>query len=156
MKLYRYLTEEELENIKANELDKIGFIYDDKKYKKVNTHRYKSGIKYLHFYFDKKEISRIDSLGFKGDSECYVCEFEIPFYVIFPYIGIGKYDGHGYKYLTDMIYEVALPSNKMKQKYLIGCEKYKKYEAIDYESKPNTYNTNKINDEQDDSSLERL
>lgn len=123
MKLYRYLTEQELKHIIANETDMIGSVYSDKEnYKRVNSHNYKKDVKYLHFYFAKKEISRINRLGFKGSSVCYVCEFEIPFYVIFPYIGIGKYDGYSYDNPLDKVYEVALPAKKMKQKYLVNYE----------------------------------
>ena len=97
MKLYRYLSKEELEKIQAGEIEKIGFFYNDRqKFKRVNSHRYKKDVKYLHFYFDKKEISRIKSASFKSRDICYVCEFNIPFYVILPYIGIGVYESKGY------------------------------------------------------------
>jgi len=131
MKLYRYLSEEELNYIKANEIDKIGSIYNDPEYKRVSTHKYKQDVKYIHFYFSEKEISRIRSLGFQGRNVCYVCEFEIPFYVIFPYIGIGKYDGHGYKTYLDTVYEVALPAKKMKAKYLKSYTKDESSEPLD-------------------------
>lgn len=124
MKLYRYLSEEELEKIQAGEIEKIGFFYNDrKKFKRVNNHRYKQNIKYLHFYFDKKEISRIKFARFKGGDVCYVCEFNIPFYVILPYIGIGIYESSGYDVPFERVFEVALPARKMKQKYLINSEK---------------------------------
>lgn len=132
MKLYRYLSERELEFIKANDVHKIGSVYNDKKYKDVNSHKYKNDVKYLHFYFSEKEISRVKSLGFQGNNICYVCEFEIPFYVIFPYIGVGKYSGHGYKSYLDTVYEVALPAQKMKAKYLKKYEKDKSSEPIDF------------------------
>jgi len=132
MKLYRYLTEEELNDIKANNIENIGSFYNSKNYKKINTHHYKKDVRYLHFYFDKKEIARIDSLGFKGSSVCYICEFEIPFYVIFKYIGIGYYESHGYQIDTDSVFEVALPVKKFKQKYLTSYEKDKNSGPVDF------------------------
>ena len=40
MKLYRYLSEEELKNIQADKIDNIGSFYNDKdKLKKINNHR---------------------------------------------------------------------------------------------------------------------
>jgi len=132
MKLYRYLSEDELKKLLANDLDNIGSFYDDKEqYERVNTHNYKKGVKYLHFYFDKKEISRIEYLNFKRNSVYYYCEFNIPFYVIFRYIGIGRYDGRGYQNPLDSVYEVAMPANKMKRKYLINYEKNKNSEPLD-------------------------
>ncbi len=133
MKLYRYLSEEELEHIKANEIDKIGSVYNDKKsYKRINTHNYKKDVKYLHFYFDKREISRIEKLGFQGSKICYICEFEIPFYVIFSHIGTGRYDCQGYAVPYETVYEVALPAKKMKSKYLKSFEKDKNSGPIDF------------------------
>ena len=123
MKLYRYLSEKELQHIMTNEIDKIGSFYDSNEYKDINTHKYKKGVKYLHFYFDKKEISKVRSLALQGRSVCYICEFEIPFYKIFNHIGIGKYYGNGYNGTNDKVYEVALPAHKMKREYLTSHEK---------------------------------
>lgn len=118
MKLYRYLPKEELDNLTSGNIDKIGHFYSVEDYKRVNNHKYKKGVKYLHFYFAEKEISRINHFSFHQADSYYVCEFEIPFYVIFPHIGIGIYDGRGYDNPLDLVYEVALPTEKMKTKYL--------------------------------------
>ena len=123
MKLYRYLSKEELENLLAGKIEQIGHFYEAKNYKRVNTHKYKKGIKYLHFYFDEKEISRIKDADFHKSANYYICEFEIPFYVIFPHIGVGRYDGVGYEVPLDSVFEVALPAQKMKVKYLKDYKK---------------------------------
>lgn len=134
MKLYRYLSEQELFHILANENDDIGgFFYGINRPRRINSHEYKKNVKYLHFYFDKKEIERIVKLKYHSDSVCYICEFEIPFYVIFPYIGYGRYDSCGYNNPYDTVYEVAFPSKKMKRKYLISYEKDKNTEDFEYE-----------------------
>ena len=132
MKLYRYLSEQELNFILTGELDKIGSFYNRNDYKRVSNHKYKKDTKYLHFYFDKKEISRISHLGFQAGNVCYVGEFEIPFYLIFSHIGVGKYDGHGFDLPYDEVYEVALPAKLMKTKYLVSYEKDKNSGPVDF------------------------
>jgi len=127
------MSEDELKHMLAGEIDKIGFFYNDKKYfRSVNNHNYKKDTKYLHFYFDKKEIERVKLLKLKGNAVCYVGEFEMPFYVIFPYIGVGKYETRGYTVPHDSVYEVALPAIKFKPKYLVGYEKDKNSGPIDF------------------------
>ena len=49
MKVYRYLTEEELDDIQSDNVENIGSEYNNVDYKRVNTHKYRDGIKYLHF-----------------------------------------------------------------------------------------------------------
>ena len=76
----------------------------------------------MHFYFNKKNIKRIKAEKFLGASLFYVCEFNVPLYVILPHIGYGIYEGRGYITPYDKIYEAAIPTSKMKTKYFISSE----------------------------------
>ncbi len=118
MKLYRYLSKEELEQLLNMEYSMIGTENVNKPYYRYNSHRYKENVKYLHFYFDEKEISRIKKMSFHKKAEYYICEFEIPFYVIFSHIGVGYYANKKGEKKTDYVYEVALPTYKMRPKFL--------------------------------------
>ena len=123
MKVYRYLSEEELKFIQSGEVDKIGSFYvNDENFKRINTHKYKKGVKYLHFFFKKEDIKRVQNLDFRKMSNYYICEFNIPFLALLPYIGKGHYDSRGYKTDLDSVYEIAMPATKMKQKYLKSYE----------------------------------
>jgi hypothetical protein len=50
MIVYRYLSEKELNLIMQGKIDNLGSYYTKEGFKKVNTHKYKSGVKYLHFF----------------------------------------------------------------------------------------------------------
>ena len=59
MKVYRYVTEKELNYIIKGEFNKIGKEY----YKSpFNTHKYKSGVKYIHFLKNKEDISLVRTI----------------------------------------------------------------------------------------------
>ena len=124
MKLVRYLSENELMAFKNGDISNIGCEYVDRKsFKRVNSHKYKKGVKYLHFFFNMKNIKLVRLANFLKQDNYYICEFDIPLLVILPYIGKGRYEDSGYKYDSAEVYEVALPAKKMKLEYLISYEK---------------------------------
>lgn len=119
MKAYRYLREEELNSILAGDVENIGREYDAKKFSKVNSHKYKQGVKYLHFFRNRKGIKHIQDLHKTDFSDYYICEFEIPMLVMMRYLGYGIYETGGYKYYNEKFAEFAIPSSEIKPEYLV-------------------------------------
>jgi len=132
MKVYRYLSEYELKYIQSDDVDNIGSTYNDDVYKRINTHRYKEGVKYLHFYKNKEDISYIKKCDYLPSGRYYICEFDIPFYILFTGYGKGFYGSFGKIDYTATEYKV--PSHLMKSKYLKSYkldEEYK-FSVIDF------------------------
>ena len=99
MKVYRYLSEEELNLIKQGNVQGLGREFDKKDYKRQNNHRYKSGVKYMHFYKNKESIEHIRREYFQllmQGHKFYFCSFDIPGVVLIKHRGKGHYDGSGY------------------------------------------------------------
>ena len=123
MKVYRYLSQPELDAILSNDTSSIGKDYErNDDYKRINSHRYKQGIKYLHFFKNKDDCRRIKSLHEGKPVEFYFAEFDIPFTVLIPHIGYGRYDARGYRVDIETVTEFAIPVSKFKPKYLTGYE----------------------------------
>lgn len=123
MKVYRYLSETELKEIINGNIQNIGCCYEREKYKKVNTHRYKSGVKYLHFFKNKNLIYQIRYIHRYDKQNYYICEFDIPIkYLIFN-AGIGKYASCGYDNDNETAIEFIVEAEKLNPKWLINYKK---------------------------------
>lgn len=137
MKIYRYLTEKELKSFQCGDLSEIGNFYDRFEYKRVNTHRYKKGVRYLHFYSRKEDIRHAKTLH-KNDlsNDYYTCEFDIPALKAHLYHGQGIYDGSGYKIDKDVVSEFAIPVQAIRSEYLTSYEldeyHYDKVHELDF------------------------
>jgi len=129
MKLYRYLSLDELTAIINRNLSQVGSVNLISKYSdRNNNHKYLDDVRYLHFYFAEKEIQRITTASFLDKkTKYYVCEFEIPFYHIFNNIGLGYYASKKENKYADYVFEVALPIYKMRTRYL---KRFKEYSNI--------------------------
>lgn len=79
-----------------------------------NTHEYKEGIEYMHFFKFKE-----DALSFINNSnKCYnkyVGEYNIPNNILYEYIGFGNYPNH---FLNIPIMEFAIPISKLNNNYI--------------------------------------
>lgn len=120
MKVYRYLSENELNYIQSDDVDNIGSTYNDGAFKRVNTHKYREGVKYLHFYKNKEDIRHVQSSDFLPSGKYYICEFDIPFYILMFGYGQGYYGKYGR--CDYSVTEFKIPSSLMKSKYLKNFE----------------------------------
>ena len=114
MSVYRYLSVNELKNIQLNNTSDIGSVYNDDDYKRVNTHRYKYGVKYLHFFKNKKDVKKMKTMNYLPYGDYYICEFDIPIFLLLSGFGYGYYGLKGEVKLT----EFKMPSCYMKSRYL--------------------------------------
>lgn len=131
MKMYRYLTEEELNNILNNEIDKIGYEYIANNFTIINSHKYKEGEKYLHFYKNKTDIKHAQRLHRKDPNDYYICEFTIPTLTAIKYRGYGLYEDSGWDNDTSKVIEYCIPSTQIKQEYLASYELDKNHDHVD-------------------------
>lgn len=123
MKVYRYLSELELKSILTNNLSNVGYEYaNNLNFQQSNTHRYKKGVKYLHFFKSKLDCIRVKSIHSNGKANFYVAEFNIPFTTLAKHIGYGIYSTKGYDVDYDKVTEFAIPTNKINSNYLISYE----------------------------------
>jgi len=119
MKVYRYLSKKELNSILDENYGEIGNIYDDKCFKRVNSHRYSKGVRYLHFYKHREDVSHMQSADFLPSGDYYICEFDIPVMMLIGRAGYGFYGHSGY-YGDNLkeVREFVLPAKYMKKKFL--------------------------------------
>lgn len=121
MKVYRYLSQKELDLILANNISSIGHEYSqNEKYRRVNNHRYKTGVKYLHFFKHKKDCEKAEFLSDHKDVEFYIAEFNIPITTLIRHIGYGTYNRWRYSDELENIIEFAIPTSKFKSKYMLS------------------------------------
>lgn len=119
MKVYRYLSQVELDYILEGNIELIGTEYDNDIFKDINSHRYKKGVKYLHFYKNKKDIRHIQRMN-KATTrlDYYICEFDIPLLVIMQGWGYGKYNSYRRSVPFEQVVEFKMPATKLKPDYL--------------------------------------
>jgi len=127
MKVYRFLFEDELKKILNKETTKIGSVYNAKKSKILyNTFRYKEGVKYLHFFKDKKDCVLARNLHSDNTQKAYICTFDIPTIFLLVHSGTGYYPPHGYDMDYESVREFAIKSSSFNTKWLVASEPYEK------------------------------
>lgn len=124
MKAYRLLGEEELNLILEGKTSALGEYFGKGL---SNTHKYKIGERYLHFFFNKENCEYIKKVQGKvknGESR-FIAEFNIPLKRIIGHIGRGFYvpKQGGYDYDHDTCYELALPISIFNPHWLSRYEK---------------------------------
>ncbi len=122
MKVYRYLSESELNHILAGEIDDIGNQFTNHKKDEINTHKYIEGVKYLHFFKRKEDTEKMQLLYRKHIRPFYFCEFEIPKKTLLFHAGVGYYSASGYDLDYVAAREYAIPTSKFKKEYLVKYE----------------------------------
>lgn len=112
MKVYRYLSQDELVAICSGRVDKLGSTFDKKQCKKrnQNNHRYKPNTRYLHFFKDKSSLEYIrrERLSDDKTGTYFFCSFNIPNTILFFHRGHGNYDGN-YDIPFYSVTEYAIP-----------------------------------------------
>lgn len=103
MKVYRYLSEEELNKILSGDTKDLGrcytiFIVNKKKV--VSTFNYEKGEKYLHFFRKKEDMERIRRIHRGNDNvnnvkrQYYYCTFDIHPTILWFAAGKGFYNNY--------------------------------------------------------------
>lgn len=118
MKVYRYLSKTELNNILNGNIDKLGNEFSHSKIARMNTHKYKKGEKYLHFFKDKESITNIRKLHKNSNADFYICTFEIPKLTLFFGAGKGFYAPCGYDLDFNYETEFAIKTKHFNPKWL--------------------------------------
>lgn len=125
MIVYRLLCEEELETILQQRIESIGSHFARMN---GNTHKYKRGERYLHFFFKKENCEYVRKIQLKDSSgeQNFIAEFNIPLKRIIGHIGKGFYESKrgGYDSDYDVCYELAIPTSIFKPEWL------KRYEQV--------------------------
>lgn len=119
MRVYRYLSHEELKNILRNNVDNIGSYFSNGK-PKANTHHYNSSERYIHFYKNAESMQDIRSIYRSYDNDFYFCSFEIPNSILFIYKGKGYYPAHGFQEDVCTLTEYAIPVSIFKSEWISG------------------------------------
>lgn len=140
MKVYRFLSEDELKMYFSGKTAEVGHCYKNAKNKMVNSFSYKPNTKYVHFYKRLKDIRHIKEDLFRNHKEeiendknpqkYYIACFDIPFKLLSRNSGKGNYikihEGKGY-ITEESAIEYAIESKFLKEEYLI----YFKQEKFD-------------------------
>ena len=117
MRVYRYLSREELLNIRHNRVLLLGARYEMFNNGK-NTHKYNGFDKYLHFYKSANGMQEIRTLYREYSQDFYFCAFEIPTHILFLHRGKGFYPPHGYEEPVSTEIEYAIPVEEFRADWL--------------------------------------
>lgn len=121
MKVYRYLSESELNLIRSGG-ENLGNTFDRKNYKRQNNHRYRKGVKYIHFYKQLESMEHIRREYIKDQNQgmrYYFCSFNVPATILALHRGKGHYDGRGYDEVGAITsVEYAIPADKFDPAWL--------------------------------------
>ena len=116
MRVFRYLCEEELKAILNGEMDNVGKLQINNR---SNTHHYKQGVKYLHFFKHLEDLHKIRDIKRYTEKNFYVGMFDIPLTTLIMSSGKGYYPASGYDLDHETIREYAVPAEKVKPEHLV-------------------------------------
>ena len=136
MKVYRYLTRDELNMFLNDDISDAGAFYSNSALQGKNTHNYKPDTRYLHFFKNKQDISKARDLHKESFDDYYICDFDIPITTLIRYFGHGYYNGHGYDCDHESVAEFAIPTNKINSDYLESYE----FDQIHHDERHQTEN----------------
>ncbi len=127
MKVYRYLGARELGEILSGSNENIGKTFSRKMFRRSNSHRYQEGIRYLHFFQNRRDIEKIRFEHTNASTQFYVCEFNIPKKLMRK--GVGRYDNQrGYEHFVEKAKEYILPAKDLDCSWLTSYEEYSEKE----------------------------
>lgn len=129
MKVYRLLCDEELELIKKGRVHSLGKYFEGMNTN--TTHRYKTGERYLHFFFRREDcefVRNIHRTQYGEGQDYFLAEFNIPLKSLIGHIGKGFYshEAEGNKKL----HELAIPASIFMPYWLKNFEKVSLSEKI--------------------------
>lgn len=116
MLVYRYMCEEEYNNIMKLNFEEVGGVYEPKG--ASNTFRYKRDERYLHFYKDPDDMKIMQNFYFKDGKEYYFCSFEVPLPMLLKRMGKGYYESSGYDYDYIEKREYSIPVSEFNPKWI--------------------------------------
>lgn len=118
MIVYRYLGSEELQDFLHKDMHKVGSTYKEKV--PQNTHKYKNGVRYLHFFKHLRDFPTIQKVLGKPEGR-FLCKFDIPLRMLITSKGTGYYVDYfsGYDYGCEKIKEFAVETSKIQPDYLV-------------------------------------
>ena len=128
MKVYRYLSEKEYNNIVKSNMDEVGGYF---KNNSSSSFVYKQNVKYVHFFKNKESMTEIQKLKWKDSNNYYFCTFNIPAVLLISKMGIGYYNVSGYDVDYKRLTEFCIPSTKLNAQWLVNAElDTKKHEKL--------------------------
>ena len=115
MIVYRYASAEELLSVLKGQIKNNGSYFDASF---SNTHKYKPGVRYTHFFKSSKDLPDLQKV-FRSPDGKFICKYNIPLRLLISSSGKGYYESktHGYDELYDIIKEFAVESSKLKSDY---------------------------------------
>lgn len=118
MRVYRYLSEQELNKILNHDVESLGHEFNKNRKNYLNNHHYKKGVKYLHFFKEFDDMQEIKNLYKNIEGKFYYCSFDIPRLVLFFAAGQGFYAPKGYDYDFSVMTEYAIRTDKFNPQWL--------------------------------------
>jgi|GEM_PF-2977595 len=116
MRVYRYMCEAELKAFLEGNMAKVG---TSRVNNASNTHRYKQGVKYLHFFKNVEDLRSIREIKASSKDNYYIGLFDIPLPILAMGMGKGYYNGRGYDIDHITVREYAIPAEKVKADNLV-------------------------------------
>lgn len=119
MVVYRYLSKRELDAFIEGDMDSVGAEYYESKKSIGNTHDYKEGVKYLHFFQSLKDLKHIAKVR-DNSKEHFVAQFDIPLLTLLSHTGKGYYPASGFDVDYEVVREYAIPVDNIRPSFLDG------------------------------------
>ena len=119
MIVYRYLSKRELDAFLNEDMDSVGAEYYESDKSVSNTHEYKEGVKYLHFFQSLRDLKHIEKLRTQN-KEHFVAQFDIPILTLIRCAGKGYYSTSGYDCDYETVREYAIPVDNIRPSFLSG------------------------------------
>ncbi len=119
MKVYRYLSEDELNHMLSGRINRLGSNFSSEY--SANTHKYKRGVRYLHFFLKKDSIKYIQELHDASFQDYYTATFNIPMLTLMRFRGKGRYQKCRIFINSEIVQpiEFAIPVDEFDVKYLV-------------------------------------
>ena len=125
MKVYRFMSEDELKMYFNGKCAEIGSIFSHYTGKRFNNFKYKKGMKYVHFFKRLKDVYRIKhemcEQELKSNKRYFIGCFDIPKTLLSYCKGKGRYVITKDDNTKSEIYvqEYAVPASCMEEEYLV-------------------------------------
>ena len=100
-------------------MSKVGAEYFETEKSISNTHKYKEGVKYLHFFQSLKDLKHIEKVRDRN-KEHFVAQFDIPILTLLSCAGKGYYPASGYDLDCEVVREYAIPVDNIRPSFLEG------------------------------------
>lgn len=120
MIVYRYVSQAELDLILSGNITCLGNANCCADFSYCNTHKYKSGVKYLHFFRNEKILYVLQKDYKSAEGNYYICKFDIPLVVLLSGVGFGYYDCSGYTMDFEKLLEFAIKTDRIKPEWFKG------------------------------------